>query len=293
MQIFITALDMGLVFAIMAMGIFITFKILNLPDLTIDGSFTLGAAVAVMFTVNGHPYLGVVAGFLSGAIAGIVTGFLYTRLNINPILSGILTMTGLYSINLRIMDKKPTVSIFGSESLYTFFERFLPEGYIKLIVNLVLVALIAVLLFCFLKTQLGMSMIAAGDNEDMVRASSINSNNMKLLGLAIGNALVATAGAIMVSYQGFADINSGTGMMVIGIASIIVGEAIFGRKSLVICFVGVIVGSIIYRYILAMALNLGLNAGDLKILSSILVVVAVGLPSISKFFKGVKNAKTR
>ena len=287
----IVALELGLIFSIMSIGIFITFKILNLPDLTIDGSYTLGGVVAAIFTINNHPFLGIAMGMMAGAVAGLFTGLLHTKLRIDAILSGILVMTGLYSINLRILDK-PTISIYGKNDIYTVFSRFLPYGYEKLIINAIIVIIIAVIIFCFFKTQIGMSLIATGDNEDMVRASSINADLMKIIGLMIGNSCVALSGAIMVSQVGFADISSGTGMMIIGIASIIVGEALFGRKSLLICFIGVIVGAVLYRYILTIAYNLGFEAGDLKLISAVLVIIAIGLPNIKKLVGGRKNVKS-
>lgn len=286
MQVFLNAVEIGLILAVMSMGIFITFKILNLPDLTIDASYTLGAAVAAVFTVKGHPLTGILLALVAGALAGMFTGFLHTKLNFNPILAGILTMTGLYSVNFRIMDQKPVISIFGKKNLYSFFEGIFPEEWTFLIVNGLLVLVVAVILFCFLKTQLGISMIATGDNEEMVRASSINSNAMKIMGLAIGNALVALAGAVMVSYVSLADISGGIGMMVTGIASILVGLTLLGESSLGISFAGVVVGSVVYRYILGLALSVGIQPGDLKLLSTILVIVAVGAPTIRRRLKG-------
>lgn len=292
METIVLSIELGLIFAIMSTGIFISFKILNLPDLTIDGSYTLGAAVGAVVTVSGHPYLALLAAFLVGGLAGTLTGVLHTKLNIDPILSGILVMTGLYSVNLRILGK-PTLSIFGKINIYDFFKDILPRGYEKLIINLLFVCILVAVLLYFFKTQLGVSLIATGDNEDMVRASSINANLMKILGLTIGNALVAFSAALMVNQLGFADISGGTGMMVIGLASIIVGEAIFGKSSIIICFIGVIFGAIIYRYILSISYMIGLNAGDLKLLSSILVIVAIGLPSLKKLFKGDKSVKNK
>lgn len=289
MDTLLLALEIGMIFSIMSMGIFISFKILNLPDLTIDGSYTLGAVVGAIMTVSGHPYFGLLFAIISGAIAGIITGVLNTKLKIDPILSGILVMTGLYSINLRIL-KKPTVSIFGKKDIYDVFSRILPSGYEKIIVNGILVLIIGIILLVFFKTQLGVSLIATGDNEDMVRASSINADMMKIIGLAISNSLVGLSGAIMVSQMGFADISGGTGMMVIGLASVIVGEALLGKGSIFICFFGVVVGAVVYRYILNISYMVGLDAGDLKLLSAVLVIIAIGLPSIKKLFRGGKNA---
>lgn len=270
--------ELGCIFTILSLGLFISFKILNIPDLTVDGSFTLGAASCAMLTVAGHPFLALIVALLCGGLAGAVTGFLQTKLKVQTILAGILTMTGLYSINLRIMDKKPTVSLFGFDTIFTPFQSL---GSInKTIVLLLLVLLILLLLVLFLKTQLGLALRATGDNEVMVRASSINTDRMKILGLALANALVALSGAVFAQHQSFADLSSGIGMMVIGLASIIIGESLIHRKSLLVRLISVAVGAILYRYILTAALQFGIEASDLKLLSAILVTIAISIPSI-------------
>jgi putative ABC transport system permease protein len=273
------AFELGLIFAIMSVGIYISFRILNIPDLTIDGSYTLGCAVSAIFAVNGKPVLGVLCALLAGALAGCVTGLLQTKLKIQAILAGILTMTGLYSINLHIMGDKPNLSLFGMETIFSRFS-FLPPKWVYLIVVAVILLLVVAVLYLFLKTQMGMSLRATGDNEDMVKASSINSDAMKILGLAIANSLVSLAGAIIAQYQSFADVSGGIGMMVVGLASIIVGETLFGRRSLLIGFISVIAGAILYRFILTVAIWIGLPASDLKLLSTVLVVIAISVPVI-------------
>lgn len=283
MQIIFMTLEVGLVYSIMAFGIFITFKVLNVPDLTVDGTYTLGAAIGVVLIQNNNPFLGIFGAFVFGAFFGGITAILNTKLKINAILSGILVMTGLYSINLRIM-KQPSISIFNRVNIYSYFE-FIFGDYTKIIINLLFVLIMVAILYLFFKTQLGLALIATGDNENMVRASSINVDTMKIIGISIGNGLVAMSGALMVNYAGFADVSAGTGMMVVGIASIIVGEVIVGRYNLIICFIGVVVGAIVYRYILALAFDLGFKAGDLKLLSSLLIIIAVVLPNIGKYFK--------
>lgn len=293
LTVIIGALELGLIFAIMAVGIYISFRVLNIPDLTIDGSFTLGMAVSAVLAVNGHPWLGVLISVLAGAGAGIVTGILQTKLKIQPILAGILTMTALYSINLRIMDKKPNISLFGKESIFTPFQNILPEGTAYIAVSGGILIIVSVALYFFLKTQLGMSLRATGDNEFMVRASSINSDAMKILGLAVANAFVSLAGAVIAQYQQFSDANGGIGMMVIGLASIIIGEAIFGRKSIVRSIIAAIVGAILYRYVLTFALYFGLEAIDLKLFSAIIVTVAISIPTLKNFImkkRGGTNA---
>lgn len=277
------ALELGLILALMAVGMFISFRILNIPDLTVDGSFTLGSAFAASFAVQGQSGAGVLLAVVAGAIAGAVTGLLQTKLKIQPILAGILTMTALYSVNLWVMGNKPNLSFFGQGTLFTPFESFLPELAAKIVPILLLLLVVTLLVRLFLGTQLGLSLRATGDNEDMVRASSINSDAMKILGLSLSNAIVALAGAVMAQYQVFADISGGIGMMVIGLASIIVGQALLGHGGGVTRgFLAAIVGAVVYRFILAFALQSGMASNDLKIFSAALVVIAISIPEVKK-----------
>lgn len=286
------ALELGLIYAIMSSGIYISFRVLNTPDLTVDGSFTLGVAVSAIFAVNGYPLIGILLSLVAGAAAGAVTGFLQTKLKIQPILAGILTMIALYSINLRVMGKKPNISLFDKDSIFSPFAALLPEGVLYIAVIGVILALVIGCIYTFLKTQLGMSLRATGDNEYMVRASSINSDSMKILGLALANSLVSLSGAVLAQYQQFADANGGIGMMVIGIASIIIGEAIFGNRSIVRSLVSAVVGAILYRFILSLALSAGMEAIDLKLFSALIVMVAISVPTIQREFqkRGRRNA---
>ncbi len=274
------ALELGGMFAIMSLGLFISYKILNLPDLTVDGSFTLGCAVSAICAVNSMPYLGLFLSFVAGCLAGVVTGLLITKFNIMPLLAGILTMTGLYSINLRVMGDLPNISLFESTTIFSMFESFDP--YHKVIIIAVIVILICLFLYYFLRTQLGLALRACGDNEDMVRASSIDTNKMKILGLAIANGFVSLSGAIFAQHQSFSDIGSGIGMMVIGLASIIVGTTLIKKDKIGFQLLAVVFGAIFYRAILTLALQLGLPSGDLKLLSAILVVIAIASASIKR-----------
>ena len=280
LTIILGALELGGIFAIMSLGLYISYKILNLPDLTVDGSFTLGCAVSAIFTVHAMPLIGMIAAFFAGCIAGLVTGLLITKFKIMPLLAGILTMTGLYSLNLRIMDDSPNISLFEYRTLFTTFESFDP--YHKVIIILIIVLLICFRLHYFLRTQLGLALRACGDNEDMVRASSIDTNKMKILGLSLANGFVSMAGAIFAQHQTFADINSGTGMMVIGLASIIVGMTFIKNDKVVFQLVAVVFGAIFYRAVLTVALQLGLPSGDLKLLSAVLVVIAIASANMKR-----------
>lgn len=287
------ALELGLIFAIMSLGIFISFRILNIPDLTIDGTFTLGTSVSAIFAVNGHPVLGVIFALIAGGLAGCVTGFLQTKMKVQPILAGILTMTALWSVNLWVMGRKPNLSLIGKDNIFTGLTKLIGDQFSKLLISASIVIVIIFAIFFFLKTQLGMSLRATGDNEDMVRASSINSDAMKIMGLAIANAFVALAGAILAQYQSFSDVSGGIGMMVVGLASIIVGEAIFGRKSIIRSLLAVVIGAVVYRFVLTIALRIGLKAGDLKLFSAILVTIAICIPTLKSYIMKRRSRRAK
>ncbi|MFQ8599890.1 MAG: ABC transporter permease [Oscillospiraceae bacterium] len=284
------AIELGLIFAIMSVGIFISFRVLNIPDLTIDGTFTLGTSVSAIFAFHGMPVLGILLSIVCGALAGCVTGLLQTKLKIQPILAGILTMTALYSVNLRVMGQKPNLSLFDKPSIFAPLEKLFGDYGNLVLIAAILLAVVAVL-YWFLKTQLGMCLRATGDNEDMVRASSINSDAMKIMGLAVANALVSLAGAVLAQYQSFSDVGGGIGMMVIGLASIIVGEAIFGRGSILRSFIAVAAGAVLYRFVLTLVLQAGLPSGDLKLFSALLVTVAISIPVLKKAIVKRRNRR--
>ena len=276
------AVILGMIFSIMSLGVFISFRVLNIPDLTIDGSFTTGCAVSAVFAMNAHPFIGTLMAFLAGGLAGLVTGLLQTKCKVQSLLAGILTMTALYSVNLKILNGMPNVSLFGKKTIFTPLEAVLGDH----AYGVMLLILLILLLYLFLKTQLGMSLRATGDNEAMVRASSINSDLMKIMGIALANALVALGGAVFAQNQGFADVSGGIGMMVVGLASIIVGEAFIRRKTLGFQFAAVVVGAIVYRFILTVALQLGIGASDLNLFSAALVALAISLPHLKKRRRG-------
>ncbi len=276
------ALELGLIYAILAFGVYISFRILDIPDLSVDGTFITGCGAAAICTLNGHPYLGVFAALIAGALAGGVTGFLQTKCKIQPILSGILVMSGLYSINYKIMGNTPNISLFDKETIFTQFSSWSQSKLMPLILCILIVVMVFIVLYVFLKTQLGMCLRATGDNEAMVRASSVNSDRMKILGLALANGMVAFSGGILAQYQNFADVNDGIGKLVIGLASIIVGEAFFGKKTLFRSFLAVVSGAIVYRFLLTFALQLGVNATDQRLLSALLVTLAISFPVLKK-----------
>lgn len=281
-SVVIGAIELGLIYAVMGMGVYLSFRVLNIPDLTIDGSFTCGCAAGAVCTMASHPYLGMGAAFVCGMLCGLVTGILITRFRIQPILSGILTMTALYSVNLRIQGGKPNISMFGQKTIFTEIQDLFGKDAGSIVMIIFILAVVCFVLYLFLNTQLGLSMRATGSNEAMVRASSINADQMKVIGLALANGIIAFAGALLAQHQGFADVSSSSGKMVLGLASIIVGEAFFGHRTIIRSITSVIVGSLIYRFLLTFALQFGLNASDLNLFSAALVALSISLPYMKK-----------
>lgn len=295
------AIELGLIFAIMSYGIFITFKILNFPDLTVDGSFTLGCVVSATLVLQDQSILGIVLAVCAGAFAGLVTGFLHTKMKVQYILAGIITMTGLYSINLKV-GGKPNLSLYGKETIFTYFSSFLHNlglpadfvsRYYKLILLLLMVLILGILLYLFFKTQTGLAIRATGNNEEMVRASSINTDAMKIAGLALANAFVALSASIYTQHQMFYDISQGIGMMVVGLTSIIVGESLFGKRTILNSFISLVLGAILYRLLLSYALSLGMNPNDWKLLCATLVAVVISLPTVKKFIEKKQKQRSK
>ncbi len=284
-----SAVELGLLYTLLTLGLFISYRILDIPDLTVDGSFTLGAAVSVIITMKGSPELGILAAAAAGTLAGMVTAILQTKLKIQPILAGILTMTGLYSINIMIMGK-PNLSLLGEETIFTKLNTALGGENAEIVIGVVGVAIICILLGVFLHTNVGLAIRATGDNEDMVRSSSINVNRMKIIGLALANALVALSGALVAQKQASADTGMGTGMVVIGIASLIIGEVIVDsvvkQRGIKANIIAAIIGSIIYRLIISLALTFEISATSMKLISAIIVAFAISYPVI---ISGVKD----
>jgi putative ABC transport system permease protein len=278
------AAELGIIYAIMALGVFISFRTLNMPDLTVDSSFTLGAAFSAVLCVSGHPVLGLITAFIAGCAAGSVTALLTTKLKIQPILSGILMMLALYSINLKVMGNKSNIPLSRVMNVPTIFSPFFDtsvEYYIALIMCTALLAAIIALLYYFLKTKFGLVLRATGDNEKMVRASGVDTDFTTIAGLALSNGLVALSGALIAQYQAFTDVGMGIGMVVIGLASVIIGEVIFGTSSLLRRLIAVVLGAVLYRFIIAAALELGMPPTDLKLVSAVIVAIALSMGMIS------------
>lgn len=279
---FIGAIELGLVYSLLAFGTYISFRILNVADLTVDGSFVLGAAVSAVFTFNGMPFTGIVLAVLAGAMAGTVTAALQTKMGIQPILAGILTMTGLYSINLMVMDGKANVPLLNKTSIFTYAEAAIGGKAYKVIGLLIIIAAVFLILNWFFRTQLGLSIRATGDNEDMCRASSIDTDFIKIIGFALSNAIVALSGALVAQMQQSADVNMGSGMVVISFASIIIGSVVIKNKNITFGLLSVIIGSVIYRLIIALILTTNFPPSYLKLISALVVITALSVPNIKK-----------
>lgn len=274
----LSALELGCIYGLVALALFLSFRVLNIADMTTDGSFTLGCAVSATVAVAGHPFLALPAAMAAGAAAGCVTALLQTRMNIPSILAGIITGTGLYTVNLAVMGFSANVTMLKTDTLFTLLRPALGTLYRLLPAALVTVT-VGVLLVLFLKTRLGLSIRATGDNPDMVRASSINTAFTVTVGLALSNSLTALAGGLLAQYQKTAEINLGSGMVVIGLASLIIGETLVPRGKLWGKMAGAVLGSIVYRLILALALRLHLPSECLKLISAVIVALAIGLPA--------------
>ena len=291
MELVLSTVAQGLLWAVLAIGLFITFRILDIADLSIEGTYPLGGAIAVMtITGGGSPILAILFAFLGGCVAGAVTGFLHTKLKIPALLAGILTMIGLYSINLRIMGRA-TTSILGEETVYTFFESSMSKVSATLVVGLLATLVVWFFCYIFFGTELGAAIRATGDNPQMIRAQGVNTDITIILGLIISNGFVGITGALLSQSNGYADVNMGTGVLVTGLASIIIGEVLFGTRSFKNWLISVVLGSIVYRAVVAFVLWLGMNPNDLKLLTAVIVAVALALPLIkSKMQKMRSNA---
>ena len=286
--VIMSALELGCIYALVALALFLSFRILNIADMTTDGTFTLGCAVSATMAVAGHPLLALPAAMIAGAAAGSITAALQAKLKIPSILAGIITNTGLYTVNLAVMGFSSNVNMLKTDTLFTLLRPYLGAGY-KLIPAAVITLVMGVLLVIFLKTRLGLSIRATGDNAGMVRASSINTSFTITIGLCLANALTALSGAVIAQYQRTADINLGTGMVIIGLASLIIGETLLPKGKMWMKALGAILGSILYRFIIALALRLDLPSECLKLISAVIVALAIGLPAI----KGARKPKVK
>ncbi len=284
--VILSALELGCIYALVALALYLSYRTLNIADMTTDGAFTLGCAVSATLAVAGHPILAIPAAMIAGALAGFVTAFLQTKMKIPSILAGIITNTGLYTVNLAVMGFSSNVNMLKSATVFTMVKPLLGTFY-RLIPGALIAAVAALLLIAFLRTRLGLSIRATGDNPDMVRASSINTAFTVTVGLCVANALTALSGAVLAQYQRTADINLGTGMVIIGLASLIIGDTLTPKGRVHTKILGALAGSVIYRFIIAIALRLDLPSECLKLISAVIVALAIGLPALRGEKKGV------
>jgi putative ABC transport system permease protein len=280
------AVELGLVFGFVGIGVYLAFRVLDFPDLTVDGSFPLGAAVTAVLIIAGlNPWLASAIAMIAGAIAGVVTATLNVRFKILNLLASILTMIALYSINLRVMGK-PNVALLNEDTMLTpFYGHGLRDYYVRPLFLVVLIAIFIVIIWRFLESDAGLAMRATGTNARMARAQGVKTGNQIYFGIALSNALVALSGALFAQTNGFADVTSGIGTIVVGLAAVIVGETIFGNRGLLVALIGCVVGSRLYRLAIQIALSsdvLGLQASDLNLATAVLVAIALILPRLRR-----------
>lgn len=289
------AVSQGVLWGIMGLGVYITFKILNYADMTCDGSFAFGGCISAVLVVSfgWNPFLSLIVATLAGMLAGTTTGILHTKLKIPAILSGILTMIALYSINLRVTSGKANIPFLRIDTVINKIINILPisitdnikniQSWVTMLVGIIFAIVIICILYWFFGTEIGCALRATGNNEYMVRALGEDTDKMKIVGLLIGNGLVALSGALVAQSQGFADVGMGTGTIVNGLAAIVIGEVLFGKaKSFGAKLLSVVVGSIVYRIIIAVVLQLGLKSSDLKLLTAVIVTLALSIPILKK-----------
>jgi len=289
----VSTVAQGLLWAVMALGVYVTFRVLDLADLTCEGSFPLGAATAATLMASGHSVgTAILAAAVAGMIAGAVTGFLTTKMKIPALLAGILTMIALYSVNLRIMGKA-NLSLLGVDTVFSFTQEALGlnNAYTTFVVGLAATLIIGIAMYWFFGTEIGAAIRATGFNQQMIRAQGVNTHMTIILGLIISNALISVSGALVGQNNGFADVGMGVGTIVIGLASVIIGEVLFGTRSFKNCLVSVVLGSVVYRIVIAVVLQMGMPPNDLKLFTSVLVAIALSMPLIKAKFKGRKAAR--
>ncbi len=286
------AVATGLLWAVVTIGIFTTYRILDFADLTVEGSITTGAAVAATLIYNGaDPFVATLVACFAGMAAGLMTGLLHTKLKIPALLSGILSMIALYSINIRIMGNRANVTLLRLDTVYTVFENLgLSNRNAVIVVGLITVILVIAVLYWFFGTELGSAIRATGNNPRMIRAQGVNTNTMIIIGLVISNGLVALAGALIAQDYGYAEIQMGVGSIVIGLASVIIGEVLFGTKNFMRNLISLVLGAVFYRVIIAIVLFIGLPPTDLKLFTAVSVAIALSLPVFGDYLKTLKKS---
>ena len=293
-SIFLSSASQGVLWALLAIGVFLTFRILDIADLTAEGSFPLGAGIAAVSITHGlSPIVACLLGFLGGAAAGLVSGLLHTKLKIPALLAGIITMTGLYSVTSRIMGA-PNLSLLGQKTVFTWAESLgVSKENAVLIAGLLVALIVVTLLVLFLRTETGLAIRATGDNLAMSEANGINTDTMKIIGYMISNGCIALSGSLLAQNNGFADLNSGIGTIVIGLASIIIAEVLFRNQPLLLRLLTIILGAVIYRFILALVFELNVQPSDSKLASALVLVICLSFPQIQQKLKLPKRTKAK
>lgn len=300
MNVIIGAVAQGLLWAVMAIGVYITYRVLDIADLTAEGAFTLGGGVTCVLVTNGvNPFAATFMALIAGLIAGLVTGLLHTKFKIPALLSGILTMTALWSINLRVMGKS-NIPLLREKTIISMLEEFLlnmgvnstvTKSFSAIIAGFILTVVVVLILWWFFKTEFGYAIRATGNNQNMIRANGVNTNKAIIIGVMLGNGLIALSAALVAQFDCFADISKGVGTIVIGLASVIIGEVVFGHRNILHSLIAVALGSVLYRIIIALVLELGLKTDDMKLISSILLTIALCFPAIRSIAtKNLKNS---
>ena len=293
LSLMIPTVAQGLLWALMALGVYVTFRVLDIADLTVEGSFPLGAATAASLMVAGYgPLAALLAAFVAGMLAGVVTGLLHTKMKIPALLAGILTMIALYSVNLRIMGKA-NLSLLAVDTVFKLTKSSLDltMAQTTLVVGLAVTVIVGAFLYWFFGTQIGAAIRATGFNQQMIRAQGVDTDVTIILGLLLSNGLVAVSGALVAQSNGFSDVGMGTGTIVIGLASVIIGEVLFGTRSFKNCLISVVLGSIVYRIVIAAVLAMGMPPNDLKLFTSVLVALALSMPLIKAKLGGRKGVR--
>lgn len=288
MDLVVATVSQGLLWALLALGVYLTFRVLDIADLTVEGSFPLGAAVAAsLLTAGWSPVSAILVACVAGMLSGVVTGFLCTKLRIPALLAGILTMIALYSVNLRIMGKA-NLPLLQTDTIFTIWPIGGEKSITVLAIGAIVVFIVSLLCYWFFGTEIGAAVRATGNNPHMIRANGIDTDVMVVLGLLLSNGLVAISGALVAQSNGFADVGMGVGTIVIGLASVIIGEVLFGTRSFKNCLIAVILGSIVYRAVIAVVLQMGMPPNDLKLFTAILVAIALSLPLIQGKYKKLR-----
>ena len=290
-----SALELGFIYALVALALFVSFSILDIADLSTDGCFTLGCAVCATVTLAGHPVLGLFAAAAAGVVSGFVTAFLQTRMGIQSILAGIIVNTGLYTINIAVMGFASNINLFSCDTVFSWAKDHIGGTWYKLIVAAVFVVIVGVILAWFLNTRLGLSIRATGDNPDMVRASSINVDATLILGLCISNGLIGLAGALVTHYVGYSDTSTSNGTLIYGLAAVIIGEALFGKRGVTVGLISAVCGSVIYKLIVTFVVDIelfGTNSANLmKLMCAVIVAATFIIPAAKRTARNRKVKK--